>query len=179
MHCPKCGQQQVSEETRYCSRCGLLLTGIAQVVRNEGVLPGSKGTSPRIRGIKQGTFLFLSFFLLVPISVMISLAANLEPFLPVILFFITIVGGLMRVAYAFMFESNVAPPQPAQADKTVGSQGYLNGASPSALPPQTANAHAFAPPRSGKWMDTNELSPQPSSVTEPTTKLLTKEDESQ
>ena len=30
MYCPKCGQQQVSDEMRFCSRCGLALTGLAE-----------------------------------------------------------------------------------------------------------------------------------------------------
>src|SRR5689334_7647741 len=30
MYCPNCGQQQVSDEMRFCSRCGLALTGLAE-----------------------------------------------------------------------------------------------------------------------------------------------------
>ncbi len=30
MYCPNCGQQQVSEEMRFCSRCGLALSGLAE-----------------------------------------------------------------------------------------------------------------------------------------------------
>ena len=29
MFCPQCGQQQVSDVTRYCSRCGFPLDGVA------------------------------------------------------------------------------------------------------------------------------------------------------
>ena len=90
MHCPKCGQQQISEDTRFCSRCGLLLTGIAEVVANNGVVRAPKtaftgdASSRKRRGIKQGAFLFLLSFLVVPMAAIISLALNLEPFLPVI-----------------------------------------------------------------------------------------------
>ena len=30
MYCPNCGQQQVSEEMRFCSRCGLALSGLTE-----------------------------------------------------------------------------------------------------------------------------------------------------
>ena len=39
MHCPNCGQQQTSKDINYCSRCGLLLGLIAEVVSKGGYLP--------------------------------------------------------------------------------------------------------------------------------------------
>ena len=114
MHCPKCGQQQVSEETRFCSRCGFLLTGIAEVVANSGVVPakktglfGSSGSRKR-RGVMQGTFMLLLTFLVVPILALISLAFNLEPFLPAIGALLFGIGGILRIIYALMFEAGAA-----------------------------------------------------------------------
>ena len=46
IHCPKCGQQQTSNEIRYCSRCGFLLTGVSEIVANDGVLPAVCGVRP-------------------------------------------------------------------------------------------------------------------------------------
>jgi len=99
MHCPKCGQLQVSEETRFCSRCGLLLTGIAEVVARDGIVEPRKTSiagnvdSPKRRGIKQGAFLFLLTFVIVPILALISMALDIEPFLPVIGVFLVWGGG--------------------------------------------------------------------------------------
>src|SRR5690349_19457996 len=39
MHCPSCGQQQISNETKFCSRCGMPLSLVADVVANGGTLP--------------------------------------------------------------------------------------------------------------------------------------------
>src|SRR5688500_13362621 len=39
MHCPGCGQQQVSNETKFCSRCGLPLGLVSQVLAYGGYLP--------------------------------------------------------------------------------------------------------------------------------------------
>ena len=36
MYCPNCGQQQVSGEMRFCSRCGLALTGLAEWLASNG-----------------------------------------------------------------------------------------------------------------------------------------------
>ncbi|HKP68190.1 MAG TPA: zinc ribbon domain-containing protein [Pyrinomonadaceae bacterium] len=176
MHCPQCGQQQVSDETRFCSRCGFLLSGIAEVVANQGMIPNQKSgltgkaDSPRRRGIKQGVFLFLLVLLLAPLMGMLTLALNIEPFLVGIAVVLCVVGGLLRTVYALMFESGMTDSamMPAQIG-TVESR--------SALPPsRSVPASAYTSP-AGSWRDTNDLQPQPGSVTDNTTKLLEKEDQ--
>ncbi|HEX6126511.1 MAG TPA: zinc ribbon domain-containing protein [Pyrinomonadaceae bacterium] len=179
MHCPKCGQQQISEETRFCSRCGFLLTGVAEVVANHGLVPtqqsgltGNSGSARR-RGIKQGIFLFLLTFLVVPITVMISIALNLEPFLPIISVILLGIGGLLRIAYALMFESGVGT---AAAAGTTTLQGMPDHRG--ALPPQQSiPVSAYTSPAAGSWRDTSDLQHQPpGSVTDSTTKLLQKDE---
>ncbi len=36
MFCPRCGQQQVSQDTRFCSRCGLSLDLLADLLSDDG-----------------------------------------------------------------------------------------------------------------------------------------------
>ena len=178
MHCPKCGQQQLSEETRFCSRCGFLLTGIAEVVANSGVVPtkktglfGSTGSKKR-RGVMQGTFIFLLTFLVVPLLGLVTIAFNLEPFLPAIAVFLLGVGGILRIIYALMFE-------PGAADLNTFQQGAfpVAGEHRGALPPsQSTPASVYTSPAAGSWRDTNDLQFQPGSVTDSTTKLLQKEE---
>src|SRR4030095_72043 len=118
MHCPICGQQQASEETRFCSRCGFLLTGVAAVVATGGVVPtrpiGLLGSddSPKRRGVKQGVFWFLLAFLVVPIMAIITVAFRIPPFLPVIALLLFGIGGLLRMAYAMLFESGGSAGSP-------------------------------------------------------------------
>ena len=185
MHCPKCGQQQISHETRYCSRCGFLLTGVALVVDNEGQVPGlasseSAAVSPRRRGIKQGIFLFLLSFLVVPLLGMIALASGSEPVLAGFGFFLCVVGGLLRIVYAFMFESNSPGGSTLEENILASSRSYLkkrqNKAELPAGDPTPANV--YAAPTGGTWRDTNDLA-TPSSVTDSTTKLLVKEQDDQ
>ena len=40
MYCPKCGQQQISDEMKFCSRCGLALSGLADWLAGGGVRAG-------------------------------------------------------------------------------------------------------------------------------------------
>ena len=180
MHCPKCGQQQISEDTRFCSRCGLLLTGIAAVVANDGVVrpprPNVAGEidSPKRRGIKKGFFIFLLMLIFVPLSALLSLALNLEPFLPVVAIFLFGGGGFLRMVYALMFESGVGVP--VAAGKPALQGGVENR---DALPPaQSIPASAYSSP-AGSWRDTNDLQRTPGSVTDSTTKLLQEDDSNQ
>src|SRR5688500_5525099 len=39
MHCPRCGQQQVSSETKFCSRCGFQLAIVSELILHGGTLP--------------------------------------------------------------------------------------------------------------------------------------------
>ena len=84
MYCPQCGQQQVSDVIRYCSRCGFLLDGVTAVVARGGTLPtqyvqpAHKQLSPRDKGVRQGALMMLSTLLLVPLGLAIFAVAILE-----------------------------------------------------------------------------------------------------
>ena len=130
MYCPKCSQQQVSDQTRFCSRCGLLLSNITELLANDG-LPAALESrteqhqlSPRQRGVRQGTALILTGMV---ISFVMSLLSAFVFGHPEI--FITIpsapfyLSGLARILYVYMFEP-AAPFQneatrPAQLSRTV------------------------------------------------------------
>ncbi|HMJ09115.1 MAG TPA: hypothetical protein VK468_08920 [Pyrinomonadaceae bacterium] len=180
MHCPTCGQLQVSDETRFCSRCGLLLTGIAQVMVNGGVLPTIHPNSetavstPRKRGMKQGLFIFLLAFLIVPIITILTIAANAEPYVVVLSAILLGAGAMLRVAYALMFESNL----PAVQQAPVGGRFSPHDTEAALPPPQSIPASAYTSP-AGSWRDTADLQEHPSSITDSTTKLLQKERDAQ
>ncbi len=178
MHCPKCGQQQITDQTRFCSKCGFLLTGVAALVSNDGQLPSIGGTSqktaaisPRRRGVYKGLFFFLISFLVVPMIAMISIAAQIEPFAVFAAVIIFTVGALLRAAYALMFES----PVPIGVGGAVPADLVLPPGSDSGhslTEGQQVQANVYSPPTTGIWRDTNDLAPTPGSVTDSTTKLL-------
>jgi hypothetical protein len=179
MHCPKCGQQQVSEEIRFCSRCGLPLTDVAAVVSNDGVIPGrvQAKSSARTRGLKQGFFLVLFSLLILPLAAIITVVNNAEPFIAAAAFFLTMVAGLLRMAYAALFESGESGSATieenliAKTDKVIKRRRQQKVE----LNPAPAAAEFYASPEKSTWMDTTELVNTPPSVTENTTKLLQEE----
>lgn len=179
MYCPQCGQEQISEQTRFCSRCGFTLIGVAELLTNGGGIHNStqsadnKTISPRKKGLRQGVFIFLLTFLVVPIISILTIWLRAEPFGVAISAVLLFVGGLLRIAYALMFESTNPDDATLEQNVTVKAQQLLNRKPQSnALPPQqTIPTSAYVPP--GNWRDTNDLTPR--SVVENTTKLLQKE----
>src|ERR1700754_5345924 len=72
MYCPRCGQQLASE-IRFCSRCGLPMNVIAEVVAQGGLLPGRHSTNPIEKkssgqpGMRLGAKLLFLSVVLVPL----------------------------------------------------------------------------------------------------------------
>ena len=180
MYCPQCGQQQVTNEMRFCSRCGFPLGGVTELLASGGVLRAGGGDelreqalSPRRRGVKQGVLMLLLGAVIVPILGIINSYQEqtnlLEMFVAAtaIIFF---AGGLMRIIYAATFESAVPSDSPARVPAAQPSQLNMGGRV-SALPPaESTPVPNFTPRRK----NTAELV-RPPSVTENTTRLLDEE----
>ena len=109
MYCPQCGQQQLSDAVRFCSRCGFLLEGVNVVLNSGGLIPqrymqrpADAPLSPRSKGVRQGAILMLSTALIVPLMAIITI--NLfEPIAPLFIPLAAVlcfVGGLLRILYA-------------------------------------------------------------------------------
>ncbi len=177
MFCPKCSQERVSTETSFCSRCGYLLTGTADLLQLGGLLPRNLPEtvfqpSPRSRGIKKGVFISLLTFLIVPLLTILVIALQVRPPIAPLIIIITsillVVGGLLRVAYAWLFESPVPHGQIIEDENM-----YIRPAKMQLPPQHTVPASSYTAPAAGDWRDTNDLEPR--SVTEGTTKLIEKE----
>ena len=170
MYCPNCGQQQVSDEMRFCSRCGQALSGLsewlagAQLPAQRKVeLPFSEPPSPRRKGIRRAAKLMFFSVVLLPIFLAISLAVDEggPMAIPVILFFVS----LVMMLYARLFSEKTTPAI-NQAARTAVLDAISARAS---LPPPTS-----IPIAGRQQVRTNELA-QPPSVTENTTRLLDNE----
>jgi len=183
MHCPKCGQQQVSADVRYCSRCGFPLNVVAELLASGGALPygalvaqGGGNLSPRQRGIRQGAMLMLSTMLLVPLTAIISVfITGGEEFFTPLVAMICFIGGLLRIIYAAMFEENTPTSRLGAAPSYVPPAMPMQMSAPlhhATLPPQQGTpVSSFMPPRR---TNTAELAAPPS-VTDHTTRLLNKD----
>jgi hypothetical protein len=120
--------------------------------------------------MKQGLFIFLLAFLIVPLLTMISIGLRIGPAPVIFAALLLTVGGLLRAVYAYMFESPVTPGDITTANPSLnGMLGSERG-----LPPQrTYDASAYVSAQ-GSWRDTSDL--EPTSVTESTTRLLEHEE---
>jgi hypothetical protein len=178
VYCPRCGQEQISHEVRFCSRCGFLMNGLAEVVLNGGMLQQMeiKPPTPRRRGLRQGgAWLLLGVFFVPLLGILHSLLNFPAEFVGIaaIIFFL---GGILRMIYAIIFESGNPNEKTLEENVYQTAQKLLKKQQqPNALPPQQSiPVDAYAPPTQGTWRDTNDLTP--TSVTDNTTKLLNKED---
>ena len=179
MFCPRCGQQQVSEDIRFCSRCGFLMTGLTEAIAR-GALPqivenkADKRRSARRRGLRQGGAMFLFGCFFVPLLAIFSeLIPMREEFvgLAALVFFL---GGFLRMVYALIFESGDPEEKTLEENVYETAQRLMNKREPAgALPPQQSiPVDSYAPPRRTNWRDTNDL--EPASVVDNTTRTLGK-----
>ncbi|MDH3492885.1 MAG: hypothetical protein OEM82_05000 [Acidobacteriota bacterium] len=111
MYCPRCGQGQSHENTSFCSRCGFLMAGMGEFVRNGG-LPvrfqsgaGPDAVSPKKKGLKQGGIMFLSGFIVVPALAILSEMFNVEPVIAGVAALVLFWGGILRMIYALIFQT--------------------------------------------------------------------------
>lgn len=167
MYCPKCSQQQLSEDLRFCSRCGFPLAGVAMVLENDGLIPrlaAPEGPGRRGKMIKESWILTLASW---AVALLTTLAwdwgGSFESVAKVgaLVFFLLGLIGLLRFVYAFLFVKE-------------GSAGFEPAlpvaASRAALPsPQDVPLTDY-PQR----INTREMVPR-NSVTENTTRLLDEE----
>ena len=178
MFCPRCGQEQGSEESKYRSRCGFPVSELKELIANDGVLLSNKNAvsglqTARKRGLKKGLFIFLLTFLFVPIISIITMSARAEPTLVAIVAIVLFVGGLLRMVYALMFESNEPIGIPAEQSHRTSKQNLLKKNKAAKQLPFENLSGSHIPPIQGNWRETNDLAAP--SVTEGTTKLLEKE----
>ena len=179
MHCPSCGQQQISNETKFCSRCGLPLGIVSEVLMYGGYLPQlaelnkKKGSLFSRRNGLAFSLIWCLFFLLIMAPLWGILDLDKLAGASAV---IGIFGGLILMITSIIFlkrEPKFAgdhPMYPQGQYELPGQAGY------SALPPQqSVPASVYSAPSTGSWRDTNDL--QPTSVTEGTTKLLEKDEQ--
>ena len=185
MHCPSCGQQQVSNEIKFCSRCGFPMGLVSEILAHGGFLPQlaelhkKKSLFNKKNGVVFAIFWMITLMMLFPAMIGILNGPEEMAGLSAV---IGVFGGMMIIIGSLVFlpSSKQYPLIPAQSLNPQNQPAHgLHGAGQhQALPPQQSiPVSAYAPPSAGSWRDTNDLEPR--SVTESTTKLLEKEDKIQ
>jgi len=177
MHCPSCGQQQISSETKFCSRCGMPLGIVAEVVAHGGYLPqlAELNKKHKLFTKKNGVFAGVTWFILLTMffTAFFGILGAPDEFVGIIA--ITGVFGALIIILTSLvfFPSSKAKLPEFQTGQTPSG---LAGTKMTALPPQrSVPVSDYGAPRTGGWRDTSDL--QQTSVTEGTTKLLEKDEQ--
>jgi hypothetical protein len=180
VYCPRCGQEQISAEVRFCSRCGFLMTGMTEIVINGGIpqelMAGApKPPTPRRRGLKQGGAWFLFGIVIVSVLGVLSNILRFNDDIVGLAAVIFLLGGFIRMVFALIFESGNPAEKTLEENVYQTAQKLLNKKPKAGELPaqQSIPVDSYMPPRQSNWRDTNDL--EPSSVTDPTTKLLEKD----
>lgn len=183
MYCPRCGEQQVSGNLRFCSKCGLPLAAVSHVLSNDGTIPELQDINTKRKTWftrKNGIFFSIIWFIIfVPfgasfwgvlgVDELAAMSAVFGVFSSLVLFLFSLFflsSGTKETADAFPIQNQQSVPQNLSGNQP--AQG--------ALPPQqTQTAQEYVTPAAGSWKapETGDLVPP--SVTEGTTKLLKKE----
>ena len=177
MHCPNCGQQQVSNETKFCSRCGMPLGLVAEVIANGGFLPQlaqleqmnyKKPLFSKKNGVLFGSFWFI--FLTMFATAFFGILNAPEELIGIIA--VTGVFGAMMIIIGSLTLLPSSKPPVLLTGNIVRPPDQLQyGTGQGELPPaQSVPVGMYAPPTPGSWRDTKDL--QPASITENTTRLL-------
>jgi hypothetical protein len=183
MHCPRCGQQQVSIETKFCNRCGFQMHLVSELLAHDGTLPqlaslsGNRPFFNKKNGVIFGVAWFI-FFTMFMTSVIAILGGEEVAGLAAV----TGVFGSLLIVIASLVLLPSSKLNHFASMPMVGLRTQADLQAPPAqaqLPPQhSIPVQNYAPPAAGAWKapDTGEFA-RPGSVTENTTKLLTKDEQ--
>lgn len=185
MFCPHCGQQQVSGEVRFCSRCGFPLDRISELLAHGGTFfnqtneTGKRKRSARNEGVRRGALMFLLGVVLVPALFIIigdgdpaRFPTLLIPLSAVICF----LGGIMRIIYALLFEEGLPREVKTTKESAFATAEQISFRANRSRAPQLPPSHNSTPVADylRPQMRTAEIVPPPS-VTENTTRYLDEE----
>jgi hypothetical protein len=176
MFCPKCSQEQVSDETRFCSRCGFQLNVVKALLTEDSFPQTSEVQKPdrslRKRDLTIGAALmFVAAFIVATLTV--GLPQNHSArilFLIVAWLLLSLLINIKPLIQYFMRGENNAPDDKNRLTSKPASNLFSQAERPHAALPTAQSIPADFITKSAK---TAEMA-QPLSVTEPTTTLLNK-----
>ena len=169
IHCPRCGHQQNLDETRFCTKCGLEISDVKELMNSGSVRSKSEIEKKRVKAIKQGMTMIFSGFGLLMIMAALRDTFSFAKIVIILPFLILMLGGVFRMIFSlFSDETEITEKE----DRTVKTKELSGEQNTEKSLPEAENR----PPLDfeTKTFDTNELL-EPASVTENTTRKLKKE----
>lgn len=167
MFCPKCSEPKANDETVFCTKCGLDLSGLETLVKTGKGIDRILKSRQR-KGIELGVILIMIGFVLIPVWLFIGPAFPADDrliesspsttWLEQIAWMLTwtmFVAGAARIAFALLFEGTANRPSdkgvvdPAAEEKSMFESNSGNRGLPS--------GEAFSGVDPGRWKTTGEL----------------------
>jgi hypothetical protein len=159
MYCPNCACEAVSDETKFCSKCGFTLNVVRNIVENNG--EDQSEISQFQKGVRFGVKLLLIALILLPVFQILggfftpddklvesSSSSSWFDLLGNAVLITLTFSGIARIFYAILFErsakSNIS---------TTPSIKEIFGREKNALPPSSATPVSDF----GKWKTSGEL----------------------
>lgn len=175
MYCPKCSQEQISDEMRFCSRCGFSLIAVRDLVASGNALVNPGPETPQLscgqRAVRRAAWVLLaSVALTFFVGFLTAIDDDFAVFFvfPFLIFFI---GFVLMLYGAFIADKRAARKKAAalQQQLAAAMQAQLSAAphTPELYPSRMAPVESFA----ARKPQTAEMV-RPPSVTENTTRLL-------
>lgn len=191
MHCPKCGHRQTSDKTSFCTKCGLAIGDVKEMLVPEShknkdnkenrfwemLLPElyetNKKHKKRLKIVGQGVGLIVFGLVLTFILEILQDFSIIPKVIVKIAFFAFLVAGILRMCIPFLFSKNILSGEKEASTENDGETNMLTNKNPTEKSLPEAQ---YQPPINlgAKDYDTAEVI-LPSSVTENTTKLLKKQ----
>ena len=177
MYCPQCSQQQISDEMRFCSRCGFPLGNVIQLVASGGVpsvpdAPKTRERSPTMKGVREGTWIILGSFIY---TLFVAVLSIIDDGFAILLLVsaVAFLAGFVRLLYAvFVQDRRERKQQETQTKTPAAIPGHATGNARYQLgQPTGVPVDSFTRP-----IKTTAEVAQPPSVTENTTRFLDDEE---
>ena len=177
MYCPNCSQEQVSDEMRFCSRCGFSLSAVRELVSSGNAL-AEKGAGAQTgerscgqKAVRRGAWIMLASL---AFTLFVGLMTAIDDDFAILLFlpFLGFVFGLLNVFYgAFLADKRARKKAAANSHVLPRMPGQTVTSARAELPASRLAPVEGFPNKRGR---TAEMV-QPPSVTENTTRLLDEE----
>ena len=182
MYCPQCSQEQISDEVRFCQRCGFPLDRLKMLLaenQNGLALSESERQIQLVSTRKKDVLLGVTAMLVAAISIILLMISGVAgtPWqavvIPLLLVWIGIVSVILLSGHAarevIKLFSKDDPALPPRAASRLDTQLNAPAHHPTLPPAQSAPVSGF-----GAWrVESAELAPPPS-ITERTTNSLDK-----
>ncbi len=172
MYCPRCGSERVSDATSFCSKCGLLLDHIEEVMENGGEAVFTAAPKGCGRWLNQRNVRISALFWFVVVTILLTPFAAIMngPTEMIATFGLLGPVGAALLLIASMFFPSAAPSVIGKNQGNIGGQA----AGRRELPPdRTEFARDFTEPGQPQVsIPKREVGTAPPSVTEETTRHL-------